>query len=162
MHPCRKVDLSFLDTAPATFSNTVSVALSPDELFDFLARADTWPLWAKVITDVEYTSPEPRGVGTTRVVTMRGGLVGDEEFLAWEPGAHLAFRFNAASTTAVGAFLEDYRIVPTATGCDLTWRLAQEVNGASRFFTPVSGPIINLMFRRFLRNLQRVAPAAVS
>ena len=33
--------------------------------------------WASVITKVTWTSPEPRGVGTTRVVEMRGGIVGD-------------------------------------------------------------------------------------
>lgn len=156
MHPCRRVDLSFLDSAPLVFSNTVSIALSPDELFAFLVRADTWPRWASVITKVEYTSPEPFGVGTTRLVSMRGGLLGDEEFLAWEPGSHLAFRFNASSTSAVAAFLEDYRMVPTSTGCDLTWALAQELNGPSKIFSPLSRPISNVMFRRFLRNLQAV------
>jgi hypothetical protein len=47
--------------------------------------------WATVITKVTWTSPEPHGVGTTRVVNMRGGIVGDEQYLAWEPYAHTAF-----------------------------------------------------------------------
>ena len=45
---------------------------------------------------------------------MRGGIIGDEEFLAWEPHSHMAFRFNEASTGSIAAFAEDYRIVPTA------------------------------------------------
>lgn len=159
MHPCREVDLAFLHSAPLIFSNTVSVALAPEDLFAFLARPDTWPQWASVITNVEYTSPEPFGVGTTRLVTMRGGLLGDEEFLAWEPGVHLAFRFTSSSTSALSAFLEDYRIVPTATGCDLTWALAQELKGPSKLFAPLSRPVMNLLFRRFLHNLQRVTAA---
>ncbi|WP_372736185.1 SRPBCC family protein [Nocardioides sp.] len=162
MHPCKKVDLDFFDSAPMTFTNTVSISLAPEELFDFLARADTWSRWAKVITDVEYTSPEPRGVGTTRVVTMRGGIVGDEEFLAWEPGVHLAFRFNSSSTSTLVAFLEDYRIVPTETGCDLTWSLAQETKGASKFLSPVTRPLTNMMFKHFLKNLQKVTAAPAS
>jgi hypothetical protein len=54
-----------------------------------------------VITNVTWTGPEPRGVGTTRTVDMRGGIVGDEEFLTWEPFTRMAFRFNQCSTRAV-------------------------------------------------------------
>ena len=68
-------------------------------------------------------------VGTTRTVDMRGGIVGDEEFLAWEPHSHMAFRFNEASTGSIAAFAEDYRIVPTATGCKLTWVMAMKPKG---------------------------------
>lgn len=161
LHPCRPVELDWLAAAPSVFANSVDIALSPEELFAVLARADTWSRWATVITGVEYTSPEPHGVGTTRVVTMRGGIVGDEEFLAWEPGRHLAFRFNACSTSALSAFLEDYRIDPTSSGCRLTWTLAQELAGPSKVLAPLTGPVTNLAFRRFLRNLQRLTAAGV-
>lgn len=161
MHPCRKVGLDYLETAPVRFSNTVAIALAPDELFGVLARADTWPRWAKVITHVDYTSPEPFGVGTTRTVTMRGGLVADETFLAWEPGRRLAFRFDAASTSALAAFLEVYTIVETPTGCDLTWALAQELDGPSKVLTPLTRPVTNLVFRRFLANLQKLTADGV-
>ena len=161
MHPCRRVGLDYLETAPVRFDNTVAIALSPDELFGVLARPDTWSRWAKVITDVDYTSPEPHGVGATRTVTMRGGLLADEEFLAWEPGRRLAFRFNACSTSALAAFLEVYRIEPTETGCDLTWSLAQELKGPSRHLSPLTKPVTDVVFRRFLRNLQRLTADGV-
>jgi hypothetical protein len=161
MHPCRQVGLDYLETAQVRFSNTVSISLAPDELFGVLARADTWPRWAKVITHVEYTSPAPYGVGTTRVVTMRGGMVGDEEFLAWEPGKLLAFRFNTSATSALEAFLEVYTIVPTSTGCELTWDLAQELKGPSKVLAPLSKPVMNLLFKRFLRNLQKLTADGV-
>lgn len=161
LHPCRPVGLDYLESAPAVFTNSVDIALTPEELFDVLARADTWSRWASVITDVEYTSPAPYGVGTTRVVTMRGGIVGDEEFLVWEPGRRLAFRFNASSTSTLSAFLEDYRIEPTGSGCRLTWTLAQELSGPSKVLAPLTGPLCNLAFRRFLKNLQRLTAAGV-
>lgn len=156
MHPCRRVGLDWLSQASTVFVNSVDLACTPEELFGFLARADTWPRWASVITEVRYTSPEPYGVGTTRVVQMRGKIVGEEEFLAWEPARRLAFRFNASSTSALRAFLEDYRIEPTSSGCRLTWTLAQELAGPSKALAPLSGPVCNLVFRRFLRNLQRL------
>lgn len=82
MHPCERVDL----------------AIAPEQLFEVLGDAASWPRWATVITNVTWTSPEPRGVGTTRVVEMRGGIVGNEEFLVWEPFTHMAFRFNECAT----------------------------------------------------------------
>lgn len=156
LHPCRPVGLDFLESAPLRFSNSVDLAPPPEAVFAVLARADTWPRWASVITHVEYTSPAPHGVGTTRVVTMRGGLVGDEEFLAWEPGEHLAFRFNASSTRSLAAFLEDYRIVPHGSGSRLTWSLGQELAGPSARLAPLSRPVMDRVFQRFLRNLQRL------
>lgn len=156
LHPCQQVGLDWLERAPQRFSNDVDVALSPDELFGVLARADTWPRWAKVIKHVEYTSPEPHGVGTTRVVRMAGGMVGDEEFLAWEPGKQMAFRFNTSATRTLKAFLENYRLEPIAGGTRLTWELGMDTGGASKLFAPVSTPITNLMFRRFLANLREL------
>ncbi|BBZ51245.1 SRPBCC family protein [Mycobacterium heidelbergense] len=155
MYPCDPVDLDFLRTAPHRFSNSVDLAVTPEELFEVLADAEAWPQWATVITKVTWTSPEPRGVGATRVVDMRGGIVGDEEFLAWEPNSHMAFRFNESSTSALAAFAEDYRIEPTAHGCRLTWTLANRLVGPARLFAPLTGPAMNVAFRRFLANLRR-------
>ncbi len=109
MFRCAPVDLSFVDTAPFRFRNSVDLAVTPEQLFDVLGDAEAWPRRASVITTVTPTSPEPRGAGTTRTVHLRGGIVGNEAFLAWEPFTHMAFRFNECSTRAVAAFAEDYR-----------------------------------------------------
>jgi hypothetical protein len=157
MHPCERVELDFIDNAPFVFRNSVDLAITPEELFDVLADADAWPRWASVITKVTWTSPEPRGVGTTRVVEMRGGLkplVGNEEFLAWEPFTHMAFRFNECSTSSVAAFAEDYRVEVIPGGCRLTWTMAQKPAGPARLAMFVVGPLLNLGLRRFLRNLR--------
>lgn len=155
MYPCEQVGLDFLERAPQRFTNSVDLAVTPDQVWEVLADAEAWPHWASVITNVTWTSPEPRGVGTTRVVDMRGGIVGSEEFLAWEPGRHMAFRFNESSTSALAVFVEDYRIDATAAGCRLTWTLANRLTGAARLFSPLSAPLMNLAFRRFLANLRR-------
>jgi carbon monoxide dehydrogenase subunit G len=155
MFSCERVDLGFIDQAPQRFSNSVNLAVTPEQLWQVLADADAWPRWASVITNVTWTSPEPHGVGTTRLVDMRGGIVGNEEFLAWEPARHMAFRFNESSTSALAVFVEDYRIEPTAQGCRLTWTLANRLTGPARLFSPLSAPLMNLAFRRFLSNLRR-------
>jgi hypothetical protein len=111
---------------------------------------------------VTWTSPEPRGVGTTRVVEMRGGIVGNEEFLAWEPFTHMAFRFNECSTRSVAAFAEGYRIEVIPGGCRLTWTMSQKPAGPARLAMVVVGPLLNLGLRRFLRNLRSYTDARFS
>lgn len=154
MHPCERVDLSFIETAPYRFRNSVDLAITPEQLFEVLGDAESWPRWAKVITKVTWTSPEPRGVGTTRVVEMRGGIIGDEEFIAWEPFRHMAFRFNECSTKAVAAFAEDYRVQVIPGGCRLTWTMAQQPARGAGLGMALFGPLLNLALRRFLRNLR--------
>jgi carbon monoxide dehydrogenase subunit G len=156
MHPCERVDVSFVDTAPYRFVSTVDLAITPEQLFEVLADASSWPHWASVITNVTWTSPEPRGVGTTRTVHMRGGIVGAEEFLVWEPFSRMAFRFNEANTSSIAAFAEDYQVVSTATGCHLTWVMAMKPNGvASRVGMAAGRPVMGWLFQRFLHNLRR-------
>jgi hypothetical protein len=154
MFPCERVDLSFIENAPFRFRNSVDLAITPEQLFEVLGDAEAWPRWAKAITKVTWTSPEPRGVGTTRIVNMRGGIVGDEEFLVWEPFTRMAFRFNECSTRAVAAFAEDYRVEVLPGGCRLTWTMAQQPAGPSRLAMPLVGPLLNLGLRRFLTNLR--------
>lgn len=154
MFPCERVDVSFTETAPYRFSNSVELAITPEQLFEVLADAEAWPQWASVITKVTWTSPEPRGMGTTRLVHMRG-IVGDEEFLVWEPFTRMAFRFNECSTRAVAAFAEDYRVEAIPGGCRMTWTLAQKPAGPAKVAMFVVRPLLNLGFRRFLANLRR-------
>lgn len=155
MQPCERVDLGFIETAPFRFVSTVDLAITPEQLFEVLADAQSWPHWATVITEVTWTSPEPRGVGTTRTVKMRGGIVGNEEFLAWKPYSRMAFRFNEASTGSIAAFAEDYRVVQTPQGCHLTWVMAMKPNGvAARIGMSLGRPVMGWMFQKFLYNLR--------
>jgi carbon monoxide dehydrogenase subunit G len=159
MHPCERVDLDFIDNAPFRFRNSVDLTITPEQLFEVLGDAESWPRWASVITKVTWTSPEPRGVGTTRIVEMRGGMVGDEEFLSWEPFTRMAFRFNECSTRAVAAFAEDYRVEVIPGGCRLTWTMAQKPAGPARLAMFAVAPLLNLGLRRFLKNLRSYTDA---
>jgi len=82
--------------------------------------------------------------------------LGDEEFIAWEPFSHMAFRFNQSTSNALSAFAEDYRVVPTADGCHLTWVMAMKPSGvAGRVGMTFSRPVMAWLFQRFLHNLRR-------
>jgi hypothetical protein len=98
-------------------------------------------------------APQPHGVGTTRTVDMRGGIVGDEEFLAWEPHSHMPFRFNETSSGAITGFAEDYRIIPTAAGCHLTWVMAMKPKWlAGRIGMTLGRPVMARMFQNLSQN----------
>ena len=154
-HPCKRVGLDFVDAAPYRFVSTVDLAITPEQLFEVLADETSWPHWASVITKVTWTSPEPRGVGTTRTVEMRGGITGYEEYLVWQPFTRMAFRFNESTTGAIAAFAEDYRVTETAAGCRLTWIMALEPNGpVGRFGLFTGRPVMGWLFQRFLHNLR--------
>jgi hypothetical protein len=77
----------------------------------------------------------------------------------------MAFRFNEASSGTIAAFAEDYRIVPTAGGCRLTWIMAMKPKGpAGRIGMSLGRPVMVRTFQKFLYNLRgysdkRVAPA---
>lgn len=155
-YQCERVELDFIDRAPFRFVSTVDLAITAEQLFEVLSDETSWPHWATVITNVEWTSAEPRGVGTTRTVTMRGHIVGDEEFLAWEPFSHMAFRFNTSTSNAISAFAEDYRVVETPQGCHLTWVMAMKPSGlAGQLGMTLGQPVMAWLFQRFLHNLRR-------
>lgn len=155
MKPCERVGLDFIDHAPFRFVSTVELPITPEQVWEVLDDAESWPHWATVITKVTWTSPQPHGVGTTRVVNMRGGITGDEEYLSWEPYSHTAFRFNEASTGSIAAFAEDYRIEPTSNGCRLTWVMAMKPKGlAAQLGMSLGRPVMAWLFQKFLYNLR--------
>src|SRR5690348_8575982 len=112
---CRPVELDFIEGAPWRFENEVKLDAPPEGVFDIFADGESWPRWFNGIYRVDWTSPEPKGVGTTRTVRLTTMTV-DEHFLAWERGKRFAFRFVGSSLPLCRAGIEDYRLEPTADG----------------------------------------------
>jgi len=90
----------------------------PSAVWAALLDAEAWTQWLP-ITKVTWTSPQPFGVGTTRIVEI-GDQAVEETFFAWDEGKRMAFRFEKSSLP-LSAAVEDYRVVPTAGGCELVW-----------------------------------------
>ncbi|MDH6247011.1 SRPBCC family protein [Mycobacterium sp. OTB74] len=157
-YQCEPVGLDFIDSAPFRFVSKIDLAITREQLFDVLADETSWPQWATVITNVEWTSPKPYGVGTTRTVKMRGHITGEEEFLAWEPFSYMAFRFNTSTSNAISAFAEGYTVEETPEGCHLTWVMAMKPSGlAGEIGMNLGRPMMGWLFQRFLHNLRRYA-----
>jgi uncharacterized protein YndB with AHSA1/START domain len=154
--PCEKVALDYLDSAPVRFTASETISATPEEIFAVFLDGPSWTKWVFAITGVEWTSPFPLEVGSTRTVHMRGGITGYEEFLAWEPGRRMAFRFNEMSKGGADAFAEDYQVTDLGDGTSrLDWVMAMTPAGAGRYTMPVFKPFIAAFIRRTLANFRR-------
>ena len=151
---CEKVGLDYFDRAPCRVSVSEVIAASPEQVFAAFLDAEAWPKWAVPITSVEWTSPFPLRVGSTRTVRMMGGMVGWEEFLAWEPNTRMSFRFSETVARGPAAFAEDYHVTDLGDGrCRVDWIMAMTLTGFSARMTPLTRramrPGNQFMLRRF-------------
>ena len=152
--PCEKIDLSYFDNTPNCFVSEVTLNCTPATLFACFEDADSWTEWVPTIQHVEWTSPKPFRIGTTRDVSLSGNMIGYEEFIAWEPGERMAFRFNDCSKNGVAAFGEDYQVTDLGDGrCHLVWRVVIEQRGIMKLFAPLLRPVLRRSFQKLLNGL---------
>ncbi len=148
---CEKVGLDFFEKATTRFSYDVEVPCSPEALFKSFEDAGSWPIWVGPISHVKWTSPEPFGVGSTRSVSLPGGMIGYEEFIAWEPCKHMAFRFNQFTNDSISAFGENYLVTDLGNGrCNLNWTIAMKQKGIAKMFAPLMRPVMRWYFGRMI------------
>ena len=160
---CERVGLEFFDAAPTVYRAADVVAASPEQVFAVFLDADSWVRWALPITGVEWTSGFPIEVGSTRTVHMRGGLVGYEEFIAYEHGVRMAFRFNEASKKGVRAFAEDYQVTDLGSGrCRVAWTMAMKTGRDSGLASKVTDPIMSFMLKRMLKKFRRLVESGTT
>lgn len=162
---CTRVGLDFLEQTRNVFKAEEIIKATPEQIFEVFEDAHAWTIWAMPIQKVEWTSPKPFGVGTTRTVSMMGGMDGYEEFIAWERGKRMAFTFVGCSKYPTEKFLEDYRVTDLHDGsCRVEWYMAMETRGFSRHVMWMTRPLMRManrnMFRKFKEYTEnRVAKA---
>lgn len=165
---CTRVGLDFLEQTKNVFKAEEIVRATPEQVFEVFEDAHAWTVWAMPIQNVEWTSPRPFGVGTTRTVSMMGSMDGYEEFIAWERGKRMAFTFIGCNKYATEKFLEDYRVTDLGDGsCRVEWYMAMETRGFSRRMMWMTRPLMRLANRRMFRKFrqyteQRVAAEAAA
>ncbi|MBY8847747.1 hypothetical protein K7G98_03125 [Saccharothrix sp. MB29] len=77
------VDAEFFETAPERRTFVLDLPVSPERVWRGLTATN--PLWwCRLMSSVEYTSPRPFGVGTTRQASVLGLLRLRERFFRWE------------------------------------------------------------------------------
>ena len=149
MATCRQVDMSFFETAPKVFINEVELNASAEEVFASFKRAEDWPIWVDSIGKIDWTTPEPFGLGTTRRVTFTNGKFADELFIAWEQNKRMAFCFTETDQAGTDAFAEDYQLTDLGNGrCKLVWRVAFDPAGISKLVFMLIPFVINGVFKK--------------
>lgn len=149
---CDKVGLDFFETAPTIHRARVEVAATPEQVFAAFLDAESWVAWAFPITEVDWTSGFPIEVGSTRNVHMRGGLIGYEEFIAFDHGVRMAFRFNEASKKGIKAFAEDYQVTDLGGGrCAVEWTMAMDTGRPPGVMDKLVNPMMSAGLRFMLR-----------
>lgn len=165
MARCEPVELDYLDRAPFRFTASELVNATPERVFEIFQDAVAWTKWVQVIKKVEWTSPFPLGVGSTRTVHMAGGLRGDETFIAWEPNERMAFRFDelsvpVGSAQLLSAFAEDYRVTDVRLGQSrVDWTLCMTPSGAGAVTARPAKPLMAFEIRRTLKRFARYVDA---
>lgn len=118
-------DVDFFDSAPQRRSYVLDLPVSPERVWRGLSASN--PLWwCRLLSSVEYTSPRPFGVGTTRTAALLGVLRLREVFIRWEEGRRQSFLVDRANLPVFRRFGEDYLVERSAEGSRLTWTFAYE------------------------------------
>ena len=163
MYPQEDIDLAWIKSTKFSFTATSELNCSPDQLFDIFEDAHAWTVWAPSIKKVEWTSPQPFGVGTTRTVYLPGGMEGYEEFIAWQRGQRMAFKFTHCNKKSTRAFGEDYIVTDLGNGrCHLEWTMAMAPAGFSRVVLTLIKPFMARAVQKMLNNLAQYVDDNVS
>lgn len=156
MFACKIVDVDFLATARHRFYAEETITATPEQIFEVFEDPHSWTVWATPIQRVEWTSPKPFGIGTTRTVSMSGNLVGEEVFIAWERGKRMAFCFTTMSQNSIESFAEDYQVTDLGNGtCKVQWTMAMQPKGFSKVMLAVFGPIMAWYNRRMFSSFRK-------
>ena len=133
MHPLEPAGQDLLRRAEAHSVVEREYPIAAERLFAMFEEGPTWCEFFPVIRKVEWTSPRPFDVGTTRTVTVIGGVRLDEVFWAWKPGSQMGFAISAASNRSIQGLVELYDFLPLDDGhCKLRWEMGMELSGRMR------------------------------
>lgn len=146
---CIRVDLDFPNQTQNAFRADTVVRATPKQIFEVFEDTQAWVEWVTPLEKMEWTSPRPFGVGTTRTVVMQGGIEGYEKFIAWEQGRRMAFTFTACSKPIIEKLMEDYQVTDLGDGsCRVEWAMAFELRGFLRHVLWMVRPLLRVSQRR--------------
>ncbi len=158
MHPLEPAGEDLLRRAQAHSVAEREIPVPAERLFELLEEGPTWREFFPVIRKVEQTSPRPFGEGTTRTVTVLGGIRLDEVFWAWKPGSRMGFAVSAASLPGLAGLVEVYDIFPAGKQrCSLRWEMGIEFSGGMRSAERSMPPFLHRTQTWCLGRLERLA-----
>lgn len=103
--------------------------------------------WCRIIQRIEWTSPRPFGIDTTRTAySLAGTNVLRERFFRWQEGRRKSFYVFEASMPLFRAFAEDYLVEPTGEDSSrFTWTIAAEPNPIAALANPFNRRLLSTL-----------------
>ena len=106
-------------------SRTIAISTTPEKAFAFFADPANDQKWRSGVKEISALGPAAVGSKVHQVVAGPGGrsIAADIEITGYEPPTRYAFKAIAGPARPVGEF----RISPTASGCEVTFNLSAEL-----------------------------------
>ncbi len=131
-------------SAPVLLENSVEVARTPAEVFDYCSDIRNEREWNPTMRSVELLGPEPLQVGSRYRARWKGGPENILECVVFDR----PHRWVHISESSMWWTRFEGRVVGTAGGSRLDTRMEIAARGAGRLAFP--------MFRRFMQRQERV------
>jgi uncharacterized protein YndB with AHSA1/START domain len=124
-------------------------AAPPERVWESLASDASLAAWGPSVKQVNWLSPRPFGVDTTREVVLAGGAPRvRERFIRWDEGRGYSFAVYEASVPVFRHFVEDYVVQADGDGTVFTWTIAIKPKRAFSLPFKVLSPILKVAFGR--------------
>jgi uncharacterized protein YndB with AHSA1/START domain len=126
-------------------------AAPPERVWESLASDASLAAWGPGVKEVNWLSPRPFGVGTTREVVLAGGAPRvRERFIRWDEGRGYSFAVYEANVPVFRRFVEDYVVEADGDGDGtvFTWTVAIEPKNAFSLPFKVLSPVLKVAFGR--------------
>lgn len=123
-----------------TFTNTIHINRSANDVYDYLCDLEHVPEWNWAIAETKKISQGPINVGTRfrQTRTIPGPAIETLEITELEPDRHIEIQGSLARLSA----RLTYDLDETGTGTELTNSMHLDASGALRVTAPVLGPRI--------------------
>jgi hypothetical protein len=141
-HPLEPADDDFFTSAPHVFRYQKRFAATPEQVWASLTSDISIAAWGPSIKEVNWTSPRPFGVGTTRDVVAFGGSTMRERYFRWHEGSSHAFYAYESKLPIFKRFAEDYVVEADGAETLFTWTVAIEPKNAFRHPLKVLAPVL--------------------
>lgn len=148
-YPLESSDASVLGSAPHVYRYRMQYAATPERVWESLASDASLAAWGRSVKQVNWLSPRPFGIGTTREVVLAGGAPRvRERFIRWDEGRGYSFAVYEASVPVFRHFVEDYVVEADGDNTVFTWTVAIEPKGAFALPFKVLSPVLKAAFGR--------------
>jgi uncharacterized protein YndB with AHSA1/START domain len=148
-YPLEPADAGVLVSAPHVYRYRMQYAAPTERVWESLASDESLAAWGPSVKQVNWLSPRPFGIDTTREVVLGGGVFrARERFIRWDEGRGYTFSVYEASVPVFRHFVEDYVVEADGDGTSFTWTIAIEPKSALALPFKALSPVLKMAFGR--------------